>query len=225
MKVSLFPLGCVLLLASTLAAQTTLVRYSFTGNVTTPTITHADLTASSFGSNLLGTTSNSSPVSSGYTGSSGSYYFYSDAWTGSAPGSNYFSFSLTPDPGMSVSLASISFGYKGSSTLAPTSFLLRSSADNYSSNLLTGSLTADATNAWYNTGTQSVTLSFTSTTTFRIYAGGASNAGATLRLDDVVMSGSTSAIPEPSTYAAIAGLSALVFASLRRRRRSACAGA
>lgn len=202
---------------SALSGQTSLVTYSFTGGVTQATSVHALLTASAFSSADAGATSNTSPVSSGYTGASGGYYFNDNNWTGTAPGTNYFSFSLTPTTGYSLTLDSLSFGYRGSSASSPTSFVVRSSADGYTGNLVTGSLSADG--GWYHTGTQSITLSFTDTTTLRIYANGASAGTATLRVDDVQLAGALSAIPEPSTYAAMAGGAALAFAAWHRRRR------
>ncbi len=206
------------LAASALSAQTNLVTYSFTSGVTQATSVNALLTASAFSSADAGTTSNTSPVASGYTGASGGFYFNDNNWTGTAPGTNYFSFSLTPTAGYSLTLDSLSFGYRGSSTSSPTAFTVRSSADGYTGNLVTGSLTADG--SWYHTGTQSITLSFTDTTTLRIYATGASTGTATLRVDDVQLAGALSAIPEPSTYAAMAGAAALAVAAWHRRRRA-----
>jgi hypothetical protein len=202
--------------ASGLSAQTSLVTYSFTSGSTLATNVNSLLTASAFTSADSGATSSTSPVSSGYSGASGGHYFNDNNWTGTAPGTNYFTFSLTPTTGYSVTLDSLSFGYRGSSTASATTFTVRSSADGYAGNLVTGSLTADG--GWYHTGSQSITLTFTDTTTLRIYANGASAGTATLRVDDVQFAGALSAIPEPSTYAAMAGAAALAAAAWRRRR-------
>lgn len=217
---------CFIILASPLLAQTTLLQYSFTSQSLSPTSSPvAHVTGGDFSSNDSGSTSNSSPVSQGYTGASGSYYFSDNNWTGTSPGTNYFSFTITPESGYSVSISTISFGYKQSSTSGATSFSIYSSNDSYGSSLASGTLnTIYATtggtqgNDW-GIASASVTLTFTSATTIRIYANGASSGTPTLRADDFIVTGSvsTSPVPEPASVALLAGASALGLAALRRR--------
>lgn len=218
----------LLLLASSLSAQTTLLQYSFTSQSLSPTSSPiTNITGGDFSSNDVGSTSNGTPVSQGYTGASGSYYFSDNNWTGTSPGTNYFTFTVTPESGYSVSISSISFGYKQSSTSGATSFSIYSSKDSYSTSLASGTLdTAYATtggtqgNSW-GLASSSVTLTFTSATTIRIYANGASTGTATLRGDDFTISGSVSPVPEPSTAAILAGAAVLGFVATRHRRRPA----
>jgi hypothetical protein len=195
-------LGCCVGGGAALHAQ--IVVYSFTGNTAAATSSNAFITASTFTGSNSATLSNSSPV---YSAGTGSYSITQSGWTGTTPGSNYFEFTITPSAGHSVSLTSISFGSR-STTTGPTAYSFRSSADGYGSSLTTNSLTNDGN--WQASGTQSISLTFTGTTTFRLYANGASSAGGTLRVDDFTLNGSVSAIPEPSTYAAIFGATALV---------------
>ena len=187
--------------------------YSFTGNTTAATSVAANLTAGNFGGSNSPAPTNSSPV---YSAGSGSYAISQDTWTGSVPGTNYFTFTLTPSAGYSLSVTSVSFGSR-STTTGPTAFSLRSSADSYAGSLLGGSLNNDSN--WYSSGNQSVSLTFSSATTFRLYASGASSSGGTLRIDDFRINGTLSAVPEPSTYALIFGATALAFA-IRRRGKS-----
>jgi len=198
------------------AAHSQLVVYSFgsTGAPTTSaTSVSANLSASVFSGNL------GSPATGGttplYTAGSGGSYFSATTWTGSAPGSNYFEFTLTPDSGYAFSATSVSFGYRATGT-GPTAFAIRSSSDSYSSNLASGSITNDS--LWYSSGALSITLSsVASATTLRIYGSGASAGGGTFRVDDVTIAGSVTAVPEPSTYAAILGVVALLGVMIRRR--------
>jgi hypothetical protein len=81
--------------------------------------------------------------------------------------------------------------------------------------LNSGSLINDSN--WYASGSQSVSMTFSSATTFRLYASGASNAGGTFRVDDFTVNGSVTAVPEPASVAAVFGGAALVAAMLLRR--------
>ncbi|MSU24272.1 MAG: PEP-CTERM sorting domain-containing protein [Opitutus sp.] len=147
-------------------------------------------------------------MSSGYSGASGGYFILDNGWTGTTPGTNYFQFSITP-ASASVSLTSISFGYRESGTsTGPTNFYFRSSADAYAADLATGSLT-NSDNNWHSSGSSSVTITFVSATTFRIYANGATNGTPTLRLDDLTINGAVVAVPEPATVAVWLGLGAM----------------
>jgi len=67
--------------------------------------------------------------------------------------------------------------------------------------------------------------SITGTVTFRLYGWGATNAGGVFGLgrlsgNDLAIGGSLTAIPEPSTYAAIVGVLALGGVMWQRRRKA-----
>jgi len=202
-------------LLGTKGARAQILVYSFTGNTTSATSVNSSIAASAISTNGTISVSNSSPVSSGYTGATGSFYGTDNGW-GSA--GNYFQFTITPNANERVSITSINLGYRTSSTSGPNALAVKSSADGYTSSLAVGSLT-NADTSWHSLGATSVTLTFTSATTFRIYASGAATNTPTWRMDDLTINGSVSAIPEPSTYAL--GVSTLVFLAALRRRRSA----
>ncbi len=205
----------LLVLSSALVATSfaQVAVYSFTGNVYTATSSNANITAGAFGGSGTTSLTNGTPV---YSAGSGSYAISMSGFTGTAPGTSYFSVTLTPNSGYQLDIASLSFGSRSTST-GPTAFAIRSSADNYAANLASGSLTNDG--SWYSSGSISITLSaVTTATTLRIYGSGASSAAGTLRLDDISFAGSVTPIPEPSTYAAIFGTLALVGVALHRRR-------
>jgi hypothetical protein len=207
----------IAMLAMTCAVQAQIVIYSFgtSGSPTTnASSTASDVSASVF-SGLNGTpaTGSGSPV---YSAGSGGSYFTATAWTGAAPGSNYFQFTITPDSGYSISTTTLTFGYRATPT-GPTAYSIRSSADSYTANLASGSFTNDGN--WSSVGSISITLSgLVSATTLRLYGSGASTAGGTLRVDDVGLSGTVTAIPESSTYAAILGTVTLLGVVIWRRR-------
>ena len=151
-----------------------------------------------------------------YSAGSGSGYFTASAWTGSAPGTNCFAFTLTPNSGYELSLSSISFGYRATGS-GPTAFAVRSSSDTYASARTSGTIQNDS--SWPSSGTLSITLSsLPPATALGVYGFGASSGLGTLRVDDVTLIGSVVAISEPATYAAILGAAALAGVMIPRQR-------
>lgn len=206
-----------LLLALALPLPAQLVVYSFgpSGTPTTAATSVAgDLAASAFTGFAGGaTTGAGAPL---FSAGSGGSYFSASGWNGPAPGPNYLEFTLTPNSGFEFSVASLSFGYRATAS-GPTAFAVRSSADAFANNLANGTFLADST--WHGTGALALALApLEAATTFRIYASGASSALGTLRVDDVALAGSVSAVPEPATWASLLGASALGFAVWRRKR-------
>jgi len=212
--------GVIMMFGSTAQGQIAVYSFGTAGSPTAGvTSVASNLTADLFSGNL-GTPGpgGTSPL---YTAGSGGGYFTAAAWTGVAPGSNYFEFTLTPDAGYAFSATSMTFGYRATST-GPTNFAVRSSVDTYASNLISGPITGDS--AWHSAGTLTITLSGINTaTTFRILGSGASSSLGTFRVDDVTVYGSVTAVPEPSTYAAILGILVLTSVILHRRRQTRAA--
>ena len=126
--------------------------------------------------------------------------------------SDYFEFTITPKPSFEIDFTN--FVYTGqASGSGATSFAFRSSVDSFASNL--GTPTAGGTTISLSA------ISFqnvTSATTFRLYGWAASAAGGTFSVNDFTFNGSVSAIPEPSTFAAVLGAAALAGVAARRRR-------
>ncbi len=219
MRARFFFLGLLVAAVNVSNGGAQIVSYTFgsAGSPTTAASTvTANLTASVFAGSIGAPgTGSSSPV---FTAGSGGSYFTATSWTGSAPGTNFFEFTLTPASGYQLEITALTFGYRSTGT-GPTAFALRSSADGYAVNLAAGTLTNDS--AWYASGTQSITLSgLTNGTTFRLYGSGASGGGGTWRVDDVSLSGAVTAVPEPATLGILFGSAAFAVAVwLRRRER------
>src|SRR5436853_6808412 len=109
---------CAWLVAADSAARAvTIVSFAFNASSATPTFTLPGVAATAISTNGSMSISNTSPVSSGYTGASGSFYASDNGWGSTG---NFFQFSLTPDVGESLVLASLSFGYRLSTTTGPT---------------------------------------------------------------------------------------------------------
>lgn len=206
-------LTCLLASAAPLTAQ--LVSYTF-GSAAAPTVTATTVTTNLSASEFSGSigspsTGSSSPLSSGA-------YFAASTWAGPL-GSNYFEFMLTPAASHGFSVTTVSFDYRATST-GPTELALRSSADGYAASLFTLAATIDG--AWHFSGSQTVSLtSLGSPITFRLYGYGASANGGTLRTDNVILHGAVFAMPEPASYATLAGFAALGMVAVRRTARRA----
>jgi hypothetical protein len=151
-------------------------------------------------SNMTVVNSNGSPAmisatspSSGYTGASGANNAGASTVNGaslSVSGSSYFQFTLTPAAGYYVALDELSFGTRSTGT-GPTTYALRSSKDNYASNIATGSI---ATNSTWSLKTNSFSAVYSATgtaITYRLYGYGGSGAQSgtvVWRIDDVILS-------------------------------------
>ena len=213
-----FPILAWLAGATLIQAQVVVYNFGSAGSPTsTASVVAANLTASVFAGNLGSpTTGSGSPV---FSAGSGGSFFSASSWTGAAPGSNYFEFTLTPSAGYALSLSSISLGYRATGT-GPTAFAIRSSADAFGASLVGGSITNDS--AWHSSGALSITLSsLTTATTIRVYGSGASSGSGTFRIDDVSLAGSLAlvAVPEPSAYGGILGAIAFIGVMIYRGRR------
>ena len=153
----------------TIKTSTSDVYWNFTtaSPVQSQNITVSDLSQG----NNSGTVSllNSSVQSSGYSGASGVNNANLNARIGSlntaANGSGYFSFNVTAPNSGNFLLNGISFGSYCTST-GPQSYIIRSSADNYLSNIDSGSLSNNST--WALKSKTGINFSG-SNTTFRIY--------------------------------------------------------
>lgn len=143
---------------------------------------------------LLTTTS----ASSGYASASGSNNAGAAATIGTLNinfgGSTYFEFTITPASGVIFTLAGISFGTRSTNT-GPQAYTIRSSTDNYATDIVTGSISNNS--AWSLISQNTLNQSYSAATTFRIYGHngtGTPAAGtANWRIDDLKVSVSTGA--------------------------------
>ncbi len=134
------------------------------------------------GATLLTATS----ASSGYTGASGGSNAVASAGNGalSTNGSAYFQFSLTPEPGYTLSLTNLSFGSRSTGT-GPRAFCLRSNFDGYGSDLATGTLSVNS--EWSLMCAVPTFLSSIAgeAVTFRIYGYNGDGGSSNWRIDDL----------------------------------------
>jgi trimeric autotransporter adhesin len=152
---------------------------------------------------------------SGITASSAADRYSASNWnSASLNATDYFTWTLTPVTGYQLNLSSFIYIGQASGT-GPTSFALRSSVDGFSTNIGTppaGGTTITLTSSAFQGLTESVE--------FRLYGWNASSASGSFSVNDFTFNGMLSAVPEPSTYAALAGLATLGAAIIRRRRRA-----
>jgi hypothetical protein len=167
-------------------------------NITAPVITQGNNNGTT---TMIGSTS----ASSGYTGASGTNNAGAAARTGAlstaSSGSAYFEFTITPNNGYQVTMKELSFGSRGTST-GPQSVTLRSSADNYASDIFTATLLANSNWALYS-NSAALNEIIASARTYRIYGyngtGSASANTANWRIDDLKLQGYVKSVPQLST--------------------------
>lgn len=222
----LFVAGSLLLTAAAQAAV--VASYSFTGNTGVSTDVDGSSVAGTFtGSAGVGFTSNNARFVVNTTGSTA-------LGANTPPGGSYFEFTIAPGAGQQLALETLSFNFGGSGENNGTftaNLALRSSEDGFASNV--GSVvstpvvaTSTALNPTYTSGSISLTAlapvtDSTAGLTFRLYVWDNSNTSPqAVRIDDVILNATVSAIPEPSTYAVVIGGLALSATALRRRRTS-----
>jgi hypothetical protein len=178
-------------------------------------------------SNFVTTGLNASTLTrgSGLTATNNAQRFNAENWsTGTLDATKYFEFTISAQTGYQFGVTSIDLTHQRSGT-GPVTFTLRSSTDNYTSNL--GSVTIGDVTTTQASSFSSITLTALSTVTFRVFGSSAEGAGgswgigdsSTASANDLVINGAVSAVPEPSTYAAILGAITLVGTAFYRRKR------
>ena len=230
---SLRLLATLFMVAVSTSHAATLVTWNFNDGTTNASATAANLTAGAFtsagGLGSLAVTANSTVRAVGDTG-------YVVTWTGTSVGSSgeagaitgldYFTFTLTPSAGHSMSIDQISFyaWMNTSGTLTDDyNYFVRSSATGattlgtYTSALRVGNSTVPTTANQYTLNLSGVTAlqNVTTATTFTIgmYLDNASTSF--MRIDSVSLSGTITPVPEPTV--AFLALSAAVVLIFRRR--------
>lgn len=132
-------------------------------------------------------------------------------------GNKYFEFTVTPEAGYQFTLDSIGFDVTRGGGSTPRGYLLRSSVDNYATDLAGGDLlTARPTYTPVAVTLGSTYADLTTPVTFRFY-NYAPAAGNSIDYDNLSLSGTVTAVPEPSVFAmaALGGL-ALLLTSRRK---------
>lgn len=196
-----------------LVTQAQLVSYSFTGAAGNevsfaPDTVPAGLTASAMtrGSGLTGSANSGTFAAANFT-------------TGVALDANdYFTFSLAPAAGMSLTLTRLELDERRSGT-GIRNWSVRSSLDGFSQDLGAFSV-PDDTNTRLNqtTALGAAFQDLAHPVEFRVYGFGAEAASGTWRLDNVEAYGGITPVPEPSSAALLAGAGLIAFAASRRWR-------
>jgi hypothetical protein len=130
----------------------------------------------------------------------------------------FFSFSITPINGNTITINGITLDTKPNGSDAPTKLLIRSSLDNFASDLFNGNLGDKNTWTTINAAFASPLIT-TSAVSFRIYPFLTGNGKAdNLDIDNVSVQGSAVPVPTP---ALLPGLVGLGLGALRKKKRMA----
>ena len=179
--------------ASLCSASTGNVVWNFTtATPSSNSVSGVTVSAISQGNNN-GTTTllTSTSASSGYAGVSGlnnaGAASFAAAFNSST--STYFQFTITPNSGLNSTLNNITFGSRSTST-GPQAYTLRSSIDNFSSDVATGTLTNNS--VWVlRTNSTNVSSINSAPVTFRLYGhsgtGSPSTSTPNWRIDDLIV--------------------------------------
>lgn len=135
----------------------------------------------------------------------------------------FYTFTVTPNSGATISLSSLIFDARRSNS-GPGTIEVRSSLDNYGAALSTLTPGTGSGSGNFNLGlptslTAAQFQNLTSSITFRIYGYGATGTAGTLSLDNVILNGTTQPVDVPFGFTPIWGLAAngIVF-GLRKLR-------
>jgi hypothetical protein len=204
-----------------------LLQYDFTGQSQTPSLVDPAVNG---GDMALSLSLNSVTVtdrmgSSGYAPRNGGFN-----------SSCYYEFTLAPLPGYAMTIESVDYlaSRSGATFGGPTQTSIRASFDgglSWSTDLggMIGTPTGpiDTGGATVATGILgSAFQNLTEAVSFRIYGWNPTAllpGNREMAIDDVVVQGSVSPVPEPGSYALAGGVGLCLFAAFRHVRRSACA--
>lgn len=202
-----------------------LVSYEFTDDRLSPTSVLPGITASDFSSPVFSFATGTNDLRTSETlGLADGAETVSDNMTNAVNANQYVAFTVTANSGFVLNLDALAFdirrGLRGTQDYA-----VKSSADTFATYIVF------ANNVINDTSVRRQSIDLTSAAfqeltsiEFRIYFDDRlnnSSSASDVFIDNLILSGSVSSIPEPSTYGLALGGLALAIAALRRRRKSA----
>jgi hypothetical protein len=210
--------------AMAIGAKAQIITFNFTG--TNPGQNGPWTTTSFIDSNV--TLSTGFSLGSGISGNTGNNRFNASFWTTTTLESDaitngdFLTFTLTAQPGfvMNLNSASISYTLQNSGT-GPDFAGVYTSVGGFTAGSAASTPTLNAAGATTPTTFSLAASGFNnlSTITFRIYGWGASSTAGTLSANAFsITGGSTSAVPEPSTYMMLLGGALMMILVVRRKQ-------
>ncbi|GAA4420104.1 hypothetical protein GCM10023187_55050 [Nibrella viscosa] len=173
-------------------AAATLATWTFEGDVNTPTTVAANTSAgnAAFGTGVTSVT---------YVGGSPGRAYTAAGWSASTSvvtsDNDYLEFTVAPAANYTLDLTTITVAMQRSGT-GPANVALRSSADDYASNI--GNVASPGNGSFANASfTLTGLTNRTSPTTFRLYGYGSTGTGGTLRFDNLTVIGTVNSAGPP----------------------------
>ncbi|NTW53689.1 MAG: hypothetical protein HGB15_02765 [Chlorobaculum sp.] len=132
---------------------------------------------------------------------------------------DYFTFTITANPGYQIDFTN--FAFNGQRNAAgPSSFVLRSSVDGYTSNI-GAVITTSTSGTTYTIDLSATNFQNVGAITFRLYGYNATSPFGQYSINDYVLNGTAAAVPEPGAIALLGVGSLLMFVYLQRTPREA----
>tara|TARA_Y100000385_G_scaffold263928_1_gene296861 strand:+ start:1089 stop:1703 length:615 start_codon:yes stop_codon:yes gene_type:complete len=199
-----------------------IASYEFTGTSAaevSPTTEYAGVSASDFSSPVFtfSTNTNNLQTADGLGLADGS----GNDMAGAVTTQQYFTFTITADSGYAFDLDNLTFDI-GRGLRGAKDYAVRSSVDSYVDNIVFADNAIDQTPEGQDINLYDSAYNGLTSIGFRIYLDDRRNNSASASetfIDNVVLNGTVSAIPEPSAYAAILGCLALAIVIVRRKGR------
>lgn len=202
-----------------------LVSYQFTGTTAarlSPTSVLPGITASDFSSPVFSfATGNNDLRTSELLGLADGAESVSDNMTNAVNANQYVAFTVTANAGSALNLDALTFDI-GRGLRGTQDYAVRSSADTFATHIVfVNNVVSDTSIKPQNIDLTGAAFQGLASIEFRIYFDDRinnSSSASDVFIDNVVLSGSVSSVPEPSTYGLALGVLALGIAAARRRR-------